>query len=135
MLPSGDLPFIKLQVRRLRGLRNFPHDYAEAIAELAQALMSASTREAAERFVSDWLRETPVAPAPAEIYESLKPPAPPPPTYVKEPSCGLCGDSGWVSREVNGYMGARRCECQARPAAAPAPPAGPAPHWQDKGDD
>ena len=88
-------------------------DVPEAANELVEALLTAPGKNVAERFVTDWLRIHAVAPKPADIYMAFNPPgslavfSP-----VTEPSCPVCGGTGWEIVEHDAVSSARSCQCR-----------------------
>ncbi len=111
--------FAKSQIRRLAGLEFFPQ-VPEAAAEMLKALMAAPDEVAAERFVSDWLRENDRAPKPSRIYGAFRPEPGALPEYkpATEIACLLCADSGYRIIERGGITAATPCACRRRPTEA-----------------
>ena len=105
--------FLKRQVRRMAGLKFFP-EVPEAVSELVNTLGAAPGKDAAESFVSQWLRTSDEAPRPADIFAAFAPSAyrqfnPPAP-----PTCETCSDSGFEIIERGGVDYARPCACRRR---------------------
>ena len=95
------------QIERLEGLPGFPVGHPAAILELAKALETAPSGQAAEQWVTDWLANEAVCPVPAEVRAAFRQEPKPP------QDCLLCGGTGWISKEIGGVWGAKRCACGA----------------------
>ena len=106
------------QLNRMSGLRGFPQGKDNpAFESLVDAMLTAPSLAAMERFVDEWLKENDVCPVPKSIYDAFKPPAP-----VSEwnTGCQICGGTGWISFTkrvaIPGLKpydadSAKRCEC------------------------
>ena len=117
MSPSKE--FIERQIRRLDGMRGFPHT-EEGVEDLATAFAEASSEKAIESFITEWKRTYPYAPTPADIYAALGAPEEPRYWKIPEPTkCDKCGDTGWriITKGMN--TGALRCECRPLPPTEP----------------
>src|SRR5262249_49772036 len=98
-------------VERFSGLAKYPRTDA-GVDELVRAMCTASDAQAAERWVTDWVKENKSAPMPADIYRAFELQGGfqstrqiadgmrlengdwAPPKY----KCNLCADSGWYTR-------------------------------------
>lgn len=80
-------------IRRLSGLRGYPRE-SSAEMELAQALQTAGSEFAAAQFVVDWLKTSPTAPYPSDVYSAFR-------KHQAQPEggarCGYCDGTGMES--------------------------------------
>jgi len=99
----------------LGGLRNYERLSTSARLELVTALVEAAPDEpAAAAWVSRWLAEKRNCPRPADIRAGFRGVAGVPPGEPKaQYGCSLCGGTGWISKEIGGVWGAKRCACGA----------------------
>src|SRR4051794_40281684 len=114
--------FVYGLVLRLEGLRFFPQS-AEARAELVRTLMLAPTKDAAESFVTNWLRTQVFAQTPSDIYRMFGADPDEERLYTgyREPACSKCGDTGYEVVIRGGLSGARECVCRRKLRATEDP--------------